>query len=79
MHIAIVNSEYPSPNGSGQGGIATYCYTLANTLANQGHKIEILLREGTISEKLHDSFRIPYYKIKHPQILNLLRFQIWSY
>jgi len=74
MHIAIVNSEYPSPNGSGQGGIATYCYTLANTLANQGHKIEMLLREGTISEKLHDSVIVHFYKFKSPgRLARLLR------
>lgn len=75
MHIAIVNSEYPSPTSSDQGGIATYSYTLANTLASQGHKIEMLLREGTTSEKLHHSVRIHYYKYKSPgRLIRLLRF-----
>ncbi|NLL12147.1 MAG: glycosyltransferase family 4 protein [Fibrobacter sp.] len=74
MHIAIVNSEYPSPTGSDQGGIATYTYTLANTLASQGHKIELLLRAGTTSEKLHDSVTIHYYKHKTPgRLTRLLR------
>lgn len=72
MHIAIVNSEYPSPSGSDQGGIATYCYTLANTLAGQGHKIELLLREQTSPEKLQDSVLIHYYKFKRPTRKNRL-------
>lgn len=72
MHIAIVNSEYPSPAGYDQGGIATYSYILANILASQGHKIEMLLREGTVSEKLHDSVIIHYYKFKTPSRLNRL-------
>ncbi len=76
MHIAIVNSEYPSPSGSDQGGIASYSYTLANTLASQGHKIEMLLREGTNSEILHDSVAIHYYKSKTPRrLIRLLRSQ----
>jgi len=74
MHIAIVNSEYPSPTGSDQGGIATYSYTLANTLASQGHKIEMLLREGTSYEKLHNSVNIHHFKYKTPgRLTRLLR------
>ncbi|HEX3020146.1 MAG TPA: glycosyltransferase family 4 protein [Chitinispirillaceae bacterium] len=77
MHIAIVNSEYPSPSGCDQGGIATYSYTIANILAQIGHKVEILLREGTVPENLHDQVTIHYYKFqpvrKTPSILSLLK------
>lgn len=64
MHIAIVNSEYPSPSGFDQGGIATYCYTMAEALASQGHKIELFLRQNTIPQKVSDSISLHFYHHK---------------
>lgn len=64
MHIAIINSEYPSPSGSDHGGIATYCYTMANALTALGHNVELLLRYGTIPEELPDSVRVHFYRFK---------------
>jgi glycosyltransferase involved in cell wall biosynthesis len=46
MHIVLVNSEYPSETGQGQGGIATYTYSMAEALKSLGHDVHIFLRNG---------------------------------
>lgn len=61
MRIALINSEYPSPTHSGHGGIATYTYLAANTLASLGHTVYILVREGTSPDSLSDSVNIYNY------------------
>jgi Glycosyltransferase len=52
MNIAFVNPEYPSPSGNDQGGIATYTYSMANACARQGHRVHILVKEGTIPKQI---------------------------
>lgn len=61
MRIALVNSEYPSPSQAGHGGIATYTYLMANTLASMGHTVYVLVREGTATDPLLDSVRLCYF------------------
>jgi glycogen(starch) synthase len=46
MKIALVNSEYPSASGSDHGGIASYTYTLATFLAQQGQTVHVFTRSG---------------------------------
>lgn len=76
MHIAIINSEYPSPSGFDHGGIATYSYIMAVSLAAHGHNVELLLREGTNPEIISDSVRIHFYKFTPPrQTFSLLKFK----
>lgn len=53
MHIAFINSEYPSLSGQDHGGIATYIYTMANALFDAGHQVSILARVGTTPDSLN--------------------------
>lgn len=55
MKIALVNSEYPSPSGIDQGGIATYTYTLAHNLARHGHTVHVLTRSGLPTNRIDTS------------------------
>jgi glycosyltransferase involved in cell wall biosynthesis len=66
MKIALINSEYPSPSSFGHGGIATYTYTMASALANQGNSVHILLREGTFPDQVHKTVKIHFYKYQPP-------------
>ena len=77
MKIALINSEYPSPSGHDHGGIATYTYTLASALHQQGHRVHVFIREGTVPDRLAEGVKIHTYNFKPPRssrrILN--RFQ----
>lgn len=66
MHIALVNSEYPSLNGRGHGGIATYVYTMANALIAGGHNVSVLARKDTIPGNLHNSVSFYTYDFLSP-------------
>jgi glycogen(starch) synthase len=44
MRIALINSEYSSPDGN--GGIATYTCTMANALCSLGHTVYVFHRNG---------------------------------
>jgi glycosyltransferase involved in cell wall biosynthesis len=55
MRIALINSEYPSRDG--QGGIATYTYTLANALAAQNHTVHVCTRKETTPDALGPNVR----------------------
>jgi glycogen(starch) synthase len=44
MRIALINSEYSSPDGN--GGIATYARTMANALCGLGHTVYVFYRNG---------------------------------
>jgi glycogen(starch) synthase len=44
MRIALINSEYSSPDGN--GGIATYTQTMANALCGLGHTVYVFYRNG---------------------------------
>ena len=46
MNIAFVNPEYPSRSGKDQGGIATYTQIMASILAQAGHHVHILVKNG---------------------------------
>ena len=52
MNITLVNSEYPSTSGIDHGGIATYTYCMANALAQHGHTVQVLAKNGTIPDQL---------------------------
>jgi len=52
LNIVLVNPEYPSPSGSGHGGIATYVYAMANALAGAANSAVVLAREGTVPDAL---------------------------
>ena len=62
MHIAFINSEYPSLSGTGHGGIATYTYTIARALAKQGHSVHILARKGTVADPLPHPIRFHFFE-----------------
>ncbi len=63
MNIALINSEHPQTNGA-HGGIASLNYTLANAFAKCGHRVHLLLREGTVPDTLCSSIQIQYYEFK---------------
>lgn len=46
MRIVLINPEYPSTSGVGQGGTATYLYALAHALCAQGLQVHLLVKEG---------------------------------
>ncbi|MBD3316848.1 MAG: glycosyltransferase [Chitinivibrionales bacterium] len=58
MNIAFVNPEYPSRTGRDHGGIATYIFTMANTLAALGHRIYVVARQGTVSDTLDERVEV---------------------
>jgi glycogen(starch) synthase len=45
MRIALINSEYSSPDGN--GGIATYTLTMTNALCGLGHTVYVFHRNGS--------------------------------
>ncbi len=63
MHIALVNSEHPSP--AGPGGIAAYVQEMANALQEDGHQVHVILKQGmpqngySRNVRLHTLKRIP--------------------
>jgi glycosyltransferase involved in cell wall biosynthesis len=69
MHIVLVNSEYPSETGQGQGGIATYTYTMADALKSQGHTIHILLRRGVSADQFPKNCVPVFYEYEAPSSL----------
>lgn len=66
MHIVLVNSEYPSLSGQGQGGIATYTYTMADALKSQGHTVHILLRQGASEDQIPGNCIPVFYAYEPP-------------
>jgi glycosyltransferase involved in cell wall biosynthesis len=66
MHIVLVNSEYPSLSGQGQGGIATYTYTMADALRSQGHTVHILLRQGVSEDQIPGNCIPAFYTYEPP-------------
>lgn len=66
MHIVLVNSEYPSLTGQGQGGIATYTYTMADALKSQGHTVHILLRQGVSEDQIPGNCIPAFYAYEPP-------------
>ena len=70
MRIALVNSEYPSRDG--QGGIATYTYTLANALAAQNHTVHVCARKETCPDPLAPTVRFHTFDFKGAQPLQRL-------
>jgi glycosyltransferase involved in cell wall biosynthesis len=48
IKIAIVNSEFSSSAGTAHGGIATYCKTIAQYLAQRGHMVHFFSRGSVI-------------------------------
>lgn len=54
MKIALVNSEYPTTTGMDHGGIATYTFTLANMLVENGHIVHLFSREGVFTDEASD-------------------------
>lgn len=70
MRIALVNSEYPSRDG--HGGIATYTYTLANALAEQGNTVHVLARIGSRPDSLTSNVRFHPFNFKCPSRMQQL-------
>jgi glycosyltransferase involved in cell wall biosynthesis len=71
MRIALINSEYPSRDG--QGGIATYTYTLANALAAQNHTVHVLARKETRPGPLGPNIRFHAFEFKGAPPLQRLK------
>jgi glycosyltransferase involved in cell wall biosynthesis len=78
MNIVLVNPEYPSPNGKGHGGIATYIYIMANALTDIGQNVTVLVRKGTIPENLDDSVKFFSYDFISPSKLFSSILQIYN-
>jgi hypothetical protein len=58
MNIVFVNPEFPSPSGHDQGGIATYTYTMANACSRKGHRVHILVKQGTIPKQIRSDVAV---------------------
>ncbi len=67
MHIVLVNSEYPSETGQGQGGIATYTYTMAGALKSLGHDVHIFLRKGVSTDQIPRNCIPVFYEYEPPE------------
>ena len=67
MNIILINPEYPSASSRDHGGIASYIYTMANALADNGNTVSILAREGTIAERLNPGVTMHLFNHKPPQ------------
>lgn len=70
MKIALINSEYPSPTGSDNGGIATYTYSMAKALAIAGHTVYVFVRQGTSEQTLPQGVQFNTYSYKPPSRVN---------
>jgi glycosyltransferase involved in cell wall biosynthesis len=66
MHIVFVNSEYPSETGQGQGGIATYTYTIAGALKSLGHDVHVFLRHGVSADHVPRNCIPIFYEYEPP-------------
>jgi glycosyltransferase involved in cell wall biosynthesis len=77
MRVALINPEYPSPSGLDHGGIATFIYCLANALADAGHRVHILARNGTTPDPLRPGVRMHHFGFRParslPGLLDRLR------
>jgi glycosyltransferase involved in cell wall biosynthesis len=71
MRIALINAEYPSRDG--QGGIASYTYTLANALAAQNHTVHLLVRKGTRPDPLDPAIRFHSFDFRGAPLLQRLK------
>ncbi|HEX2958687.1 MAG TPA: glycosyltransferase family 4 protein [Chitinispirillaceae bacterium] len=69
MHIVLVNSEYPSETGQGQGGIATYTYTMAAAFESLGHDVHIFLRRGVSTDHIPRNCVPVFYDYEPPKML----------
>lgn len=71
MRIALINSEHPSRGGN--GGIATYTYTLANALAAAGNTVHVFVRHGVCPETLDGNVKIhPFGHAAAPMLLRIV-------
>jgi glycosyltransferase involved in cell wall biosynthesis len=72
VNIVFVNPEYPSRSGQDHGGIATYIYSMANALAQEGNTVHIIAKSSTIPDKLHDN--VLFHTINHQPVCRM-----WSW
>jgi glycosyltransferase involved in cell wall biosynthesis len=72
VNIVFVNPEYPSRSGQDHGGIATYIYSMANALAQEGNSVHIIAKSSTVPDKLHDN--VFFHTINHQPVCRM-----WSW
>ncbi|MDD5674735.1 MAG: glycosyltransferase family 4 protein [Chitinivibrionales bacterium] len=72
MNIVLINSEYPSSSAIDHGGIATYTYCMANSLAEAGHTMHVIAKAGTVPDWLAQNVR--FYTLKPEGSRSLLKY-----
>lgn len=76
MNIVLINPEYPSLRGQGQGGIATYVYAMANALYDAGQNVHVLVRKGIQTNQLNGNIGFHSFDF-HPVVKPFSYFSRW--